>query len=126
MPNSKKASSINYALIGKRIRAARKANALTQESLAERLSISTNYFSKLERGVSPISLDLLGEISEILGVPLEKLVAGCIQCPVNPSALQNLTAEQGEQLISGMLAGQSQKVVATAVSLVDSLVKNLR
>lgn len=65
---------IDYSLIGSRIKQKRKALNLTQENLAEKLSVSVGYVSQVERGITKISLDLLGEISDILGCDVAELV----------------------------------------------------
>ena len=58
--------NIDYKLIGSRIKKERIKQGLTQESLAERLDVSIGYVSQVERGITKISLDLLGAISAIL------------------------------------------------------------
>ena len=68
--------NIDYKLIGSRIKEARKSTGMTQEKLAEALSVSVGYVSQVERGYTKISLDLLGEISGILNCKIEYLVAG--------------------------------------------------
>ena len=58
--------NIDYKLIGERIKQARKSKCITQEYLAERLGVSIGYVSQVERGITKISLDLLGAISTVL------------------------------------------------------------
>lgn len=58
--------NIDYRLIGERIKKARKTQGLTQDMLAEKLNVSIGYVSQVERGITKISLDLLGAISSIL------------------------------------------------------------
>lgn len=58
--------NIDYCLIGSRIKKMRKAQNMTQETLAEKLDVSIGYISQVERGITKISLDLLGAISSIL------------------------------------------------------------
>lgn len=58
--------NIDYKLIGKRIKDARREAGLTQEKMAEELDVSIGYVSQVERGTTKISLDLLGAISSIL------------------------------------------------------------
>ena len=58
--------NIDYKLIGERIKRARKSQGMTQEVMAERLNVSIGYVSQVERGITKISLDLLGAISAIL------------------------------------------------------------
>ncbi len=48
--------------IGKRIQECRKKRKMTQDQLAEKMGISTNYLSALERGVYNIKLELLVSI----------------------------------------------------------------
>lgn len=58
--------NIDYRLIGERIKYLRKVRGMTQEVMAERLNVSIGYVSQVERGITKISLDLLGAISSIL------------------------------------------------------------
>ena len=59
--------NVDYVLIGSRIKSARRDLSMTQEQLAEKLEVSVGYVSQVERGITRISLDLLGAISQILG-----------------------------------------------------------
>ena len=52
--------------IGKRIKENRKTAGLTQEQLAEKIGISTNYMSAVERGVYSLALDKLVDTMNIL------------------------------------------------------------
>ena len=67
--------NIDYKLIGERIKKARKDKNITQEVLAERLNVSIGYISQVERGVTKISLDLLGAISSVLNCNIASLVS---------------------------------------------------
>lgn len=66
--------NIDYKLIGERIKRERKSQGLTQEVLAERLNVSIGYVSQVERGITKISLDLLGAISTVLNCNIATLV----------------------------------------------------
>ena len=57
---------MNQRKTGNFMKELRKENGLTQEQLAEKLNVSIGYVSQVERGVTKISLDLLGAISSIL------------------------------------------------------------
>jgi len=59
---------IDYKVIGSRIKQERKSSKFSQESLAERLDISSSFQSRMERGATKISLDMLGRISEALNI----------------------------------------------------------
>lgn len=66
--------NIDYKLIGERIKKARKSNGITQDVLAEKLNVSVGYVSQVERGITKISLDLLGAISSILECDIAGLI----------------------------------------------------
>lgn len=68
--------NIDYSLIGERIKKARKLRNMTQDVLAERLDVSIGYVSQIERGITKISLDLLGAISSILACDIAELISG--------------------------------------------------
>lgn len=57
---------INYKAIGQRIKSERKKFGLTQEKLAENLSISIEHLSRIETGAYHPSLSLITKISETL------------------------------------------------------------
>ena len=66
--------NIDYKLIGARIKSERKKLEITQEALAEKLNVSIGYVSQVERGITKISLDLLGAISGILQCDIASLI----------------------------------------------------
>ncbi|MCM1364997.1 MAG: helix-turn-helix domain-containing protein [Faecalibacterium sp.] len=68
--------SVDYKMIGKRIKTKRSAIGLTQEKLAEKLDVSVGYISQIERGITKVSLGTLAEISSILGVDISYFVTG--------------------------------------------------
>ena len=70
--------SINYKLIGERIKNKRKEARLTQEQLAERLSVTVGYVSQIERGITKPNLEMLSEICVILNCTLPYLTDGVI------------------------------------------------
>ncbi len=57
--------------IGKKIRITRNDKGMTQEQLAEAVGISTNYLSKIERGLNSPSAENFLKIIQILSLPLE-------------------------------------------------------
>lgn len=66
---------IDYKLIGARIKGVRNMRGFTQEQLAEKLDVSVGYVSQVERGITKISLDLLGSVSAVLGCDICELVS---------------------------------------------------
>lgn len=68
--------SLNYNIIGERLKQARIDKKLTQEKLAEKLDVSVTFLSRIERGSSFISLKRLNQICEILGVTEGEILNG--------------------------------------------------
>lgn len=68
--------SIDFKLIGSRIKSTRKAAGKTQEWLAEQIDVSVGYISQIERGITKISLETLAEICTVLNGDMSFLVAG--------------------------------------------------
>lgn len=60
--------------LGEQIKAAREGARLTQEQLSERIEVSPQYVSDLERGVVGISLPTLAKLCRSLGVSCDKLL----------------------------------------------------
>lgn len=67
---------IDYALIGARIKQRRNEKKITQEQLANELSISVFYLSKIENSRCMASLDLLAMIAKSLDLDLAYLITG--------------------------------------------------
>lgn len=68
--------SVDFRLIGKRIKIKRLENKLTQEQLAEKLDVTVGYISQCERGISKINLEKLSEVAYILNCDIGYLVSG--------------------------------------------------
>lgn len=49
--------SIDYKLLGNRIKEQRIAKGTTQEHFAEQMDVSVGYVSQMERGITKISLE---------------------------------------------------------------------
>ena len=60
--------SLDYNVIGSRIKEARQAKKLTQENLSEQLDVSVAFLSRIERGSSHINLKRLNQICDILEI----------------------------------------------------------
>ncbi len=61
---------------GKRIYLARQKKNVTQEQLALALNIHINTIGRIERGESGLSIDLLVELCNYLGVTLDYIILG--------------------------------------------------
>ena len=60
-------------IIGSNVRAARKQKDWSQEKLAIRAKLSSDYIGRLERGEVNIGIDALARIAKCLEVPFESL-----------------------------------------------------
>ena len=65
---------MNYYLIGQRIRKFRKAHSFSQETLAEKVGISTTHMSHIETGNTKLSLSVLVKLSLILEVSTDEIL----------------------------------------------------
>ena len=68
--------NVDYAAIGQRMKQIRKSRGMTQERLAEALSVSVGYISQMERGVTKINLETLAAVAAHLNCDLSELVTG--------------------------------------------------
>ena len=68
--------SIDYNIVGERIKKARLEKQLTQENIAEKLNVSVAFLSRIERGTSHINLKRLHQICSILDVSEGYLLSG--------------------------------------------------
>ena len=62
--------------IGEQIKQAREQAKFTQEQLAERIDVSPQYISDLERGVVGVSVATLKRICTVLGVASDQILFG--------------------------------------------------
>lgn len=79
---------MDYYEIGQRIRKIRKAHALSQEELAEKIGISTTHMSHIETGNTKLSLPVLVSIALALEVQTDDLLFG------NTTASRNNTLNE--------------------------------
>lgn len=68
--------SLDYNIIGKRIKNVRLEKNLKQEELADKLNVSVAFMSRVERGTSKINLNRLTQIAEILNVSPGYILTG--------------------------------------------------
>ena len=67
---------MNLEKIGLRIKEQRKSLHYTQESLAEKVDVSSHYIYEIEKGLKTMSLPLLMELSNELGISTDYLLFG--------------------------------------------------
>jgi len=70
--------SLNYVHLGKRIRQTRKRKDVSQQTLAELISLSPGFISNVECGKKKPGLETLVDIANALGVSLDVLLIDCL------------------------------------------------
>ena len=83
---------IDYKIIGKRIKDARKKCGMTQEMLAEKADVSVGYISQIERGICKVNLDTLATIANIVNCEVSFFIDGTSH--LNNSYLRNEITEK--------------------------------
>lgn len=78
---------VDYPLIARRIKTARKLAGLTQEQLAEQIDISTNAVAKLENNLMTASLQTLVNIANVLHMDINDLL--CEERPAEEESSQD-------------------------------------
>lgn len=68
--------SVNYAGLGKRVKAARNRCGLTQQEAAEKLRCSISFLGHIERGTRKASVETLFRLSQVMRVSLDYLLYG--------------------------------------------------
>lgn len=64
---------MDYQLLGRNIRAARKKKGLTQEQLAEAANISVSFLGHIERGTRVLSVETLVRLADALMCSIDDL-----------------------------------------------------
>jgi transcriptional regulator with XRE-family HTH domain len=77
-------------VVGRNIRAARKAQGLSQMVLAERSDLSADFIGKVERGTTSPSIESLKAIATALNLPLGDLFAGELEGDASQEVLMKL------------------------------------
>ena len=98
-------NTLNNA-IGSRIQQARKAAGFTQIAFAEKIGVSTQYISDLERGIVGASVPTIIKICERLNVPTDYFLRGFDPATNHPVdlllELQTYSPKQQELILSGL------------------------
>lgn len=95
--------TLNYAEMGKRIADRRNKIKIRQNILAERIGISNNHLSNIERGKEKPSVDILIEICKALEVTPDYLIMGNMysnNVPQNITDSLKLCSKEDIELIS--------------------------
>lgn len=107
-----KIKEYDYAPIGARIKKVRQDRRLTQEMFAEKINVSCQFVSDMERGLSGVSLSTLMEICKVLDIDADYILFGTVtrdeRNPIN-KLLMKMTPQQA-QCAEEMLAAFARGV----------------
>lgn len=107
--------TINYSLIGNRIKAARKAKGLSQSELSELIDKSVGYMSYIETGSKKPSLETLIQIANALDVAIDELLSD------NLVAASPVSNTQINQLLSDCSAFEKSVILLSIKSIKDAI-----
>ena len=68
--------SLDYSIIGHRLKKARIEKGYTQEQLAEKIDVSVAFVSRVERGNTKINLNRLNQICDLLDISEGDILTG--------------------------------------------------
>lgn len=100
--------------IGKRIQACRKKKGLTQDQLAEKIMLSPNHLSAIERGVYNVKLSTLVEIMNHLDCSADDLFMDVIKSGYKIRSSR----------LSDMIEGLDMEEQAKIFNVVETMIKN--
>jgi len=99
-------SIIDYGALGKKIQERRRQLGLSQQHAAERLNLSTSFFSRVERGEKVASLETLIKIANTLELSLDYLLKESLKNTVSneltvllAQIFTDKTAEETDRLL---------------------------
>lgn len=107
--------TINYSLIGNRIKAARKAKGLSQSELSELIDRSVGYMSYIETGSKKPSLETLIQIANALDVTIDELLSD------NLAAASPVSNTQINQLLSDCSAFEKRVILLSIKSIKEAI-----
>ena len=107
--------TINYSLIGNRIKTARKAKGLSQSELSELIDKSVGYMSYIETGSNKPSLETLIQIANALDVTIDELLSD------NLAASSTVSNTQINQLLSDCSAFEKSVILLSIKSIKDAI-----
>jgi transcriptional regulator with XRE-family HTH domain len=85
---------MDYVDMGRRIRKQRQELNYTQETLAERVNVSTSFIGHVERGTRKASLETLVSVANALNVSVDYLLSGSLKNSVIGPMPQSLNPKQ--------------------------------
>ncbi|MBP2656601.1 MAG: hypothetical protein H6Q73_4170 [Firmicutes bacterium] len=112
--------SINFKLIGRRLKESRMQKRMSQAELAEKIDMSVSYISHIETAKKRASLESLVRIANVLGITVDCILNG------------NQTSDPAEyrtdfvQLLEGCTSDEKRIMYEIALAVKKSLCDNKR
>jgi len=97
---------VDYKALGARIQQQRQQRGLSQQGAAEKLDLSTSFFSRVERGEKVASLETLIKIANLFGFSLDFL----LQDSLNKGVSDTLQVELA-QIFNDKTTDQTKRLV---------------
>lgn len=98
-----------YREVGRRVRSARKKCKLTQQGLAESVSLTRTSITNIEKGRQKLLLHTLADLGEALGVEASALLPETGVEPDLEDTLKDRTTSEKEWIKSAVLAARKGK-----------------
>lgn len=108
--------TLNYKLVGQRLRAIRKKQGLTQERLAELAGISPQHCSGIEKGRAKVSLPALVQLSNALKVSMDDILLDSIPVVTKPGLMREV-----EAVFSDASADETYLMLSQAKSIKEAV-----
>lgn len=102
-------------IMGDRVKELRKKRRLTQEQLAEKIGVSLQYVSEIERGLSMPSMQVFLKLLEVLDASADYLLRDMVSC-ANP---------YGDKQIATRLERLSPKQRQALMAIIDAYMEYL-
>ncbi|MBQ7356534.1 MAG: helix-turn-helix transcriptional regulator [Clostridia bacterium] len=102
-------------IMGDRVKELRKKRRLTQEQLAEKIGVSLQYVSEIERGLSMPSMQVFLKLLEVLDASADYLLRDMVSC-ANP---------YGDKQIAARLERLSPKQRQALMAIIDAYMEYL-
>lgn len=111
------------ATMGEAARQARHARRLTQEQVAGQLGVSSEFYSRIERGLAHPSLETLLGMADVLGVTVDALLG--LDGPHAAARMSFSLTSPADPPVVRRLAGELQAAEPSTVRLVRAILGEL-
>jgi transcriptional regulator with XRE-family HTH domain len=111
------------ATMGHAARQARHARQLTQEQVAEQLGVSSEFYSRIERGLAHPSLETLLRMADVLGVDVDTLLGLDARPAAAPVSFSLISPD--DPPVIRRLGGELQQARPSTVRLVRAILGEL-